>query len=122
MRPHGYLWLWQGDLEFDAKTFGWGWGSLDRGRLKSLPYCEVRVLDTRLSRISPATLMPRGLWTSGFLWKKETDVDFQILKEEHEKDKQGIIEPESAKAIKWQVLRSGGSLEISESTLALRML
>lgn len=66
----------------------------------------MRVLDTQLSRISPDTLMPCGLWTSGFLWKNETDVDFQVLKEEYEKDKQEIIGPESAKAIKWQILRS----------------
>ena len=106
MRPHRYLWLWQDDLEFNAKTFGWGWGPPDRGRLKSLPYCEMRVLDTQLLRISPATLIPHGLWTSGFLWKNETDVDFQFLKEEYKKDKQEIIDSESAKAIKWQVLRS----------------
>ena len=61
------LGLWQRDEGFDAKSFGWGWGPPNRGRLKYLPYCAMRVFDTQLLRISPAILLPSGLRTSGFL-------------------------------------------------------
>ena len=51
------LGLWQRDEGFDAKSFGWGWGPPNRGRLKYLPYCAMRVFDTQLLRISPAILL-----------------------------------------------------------------
>ena len=104
IRPYTHLWLWEADIKFGAKAMGWGWGPPDRGRLKSLPYCEMRVHDTQLLRICPAALIACGLWTSGFLWKNEKDIDLQGFKEV-DKDERGIIEAESAKAVKWGVLR-----------------
>ena len=77
----------------------------------------MRVHDTQPLRISPATLIPSGLWTSGFLWKKETDIDFQVFKEAY-KDRQKIIDPESARTIMWQVLHSfaqKGHRELAEA-------
>ena len=77
----------------------------------------MRVHDTQLLQINPATLIPCGLWTSGLLWKNETNVEFQVFKEAY-KDRQEIIDPESAKTIKWQVLRSfaqKGHWELAEA-------
>ena len=106
MNPQLSLGLWQRDESFDAKSFGWGWGPPNRGRLRYLPYCAMRVFDTQLLRIYPAILLPSGLRTSGFLWKRRTDINFQSLKEEHLDIayQQGPIDHEIAKTIKWKTL------------------
>ena len=120
MNPQLSLGLWQRDLTFGAKSFGWGWGPPNLGRLKYLPYCAMRVFDTQLLRIYPAILLPFGLRTSGFLWKRRTNIDFQSLKEDHLDIayQQGSIDHEIAKTIKWKTLlflAQNGQWELAEA-------
>ena len=105
-RPQSVQTIWQRDKQYNAEPFGWGWGPPDRGRLHSLPYYETRVFDTQLLRISPAVLIPPGLLTSGFLWKKRNKIDFQILKLKYKYKQGDLVDGEIAKAIKWEALRS----------------
>ena len=97
--------LWQRARNSNAKPFGWGWGPPDRGRLLGLSYIEMRVFDTQLLRVSPANLMTHGLLTSGFLWKNETEIDFRFLKQKYRRQ-DTLLDQETAKAVKWETLRS----------------
>ena len=109
--------------DLTATSIGWDWCPPENGRLKKLPYWEMRMFDAQLLRITPAFVTVAGLHTSGFLWKCGDDIEFEAIKKKCEKKWNKLranvgMETDVAMQIKWEALLSlvgNGFWELAEA-------